>query len=217
MPTGLVGSALWHESRSQRNIFGFYFDVRKLLVLFYFLIESVSFCCFFPNNSSQERINFWSERQHYYRSSKSGSFSVCFPKAQLVHCCSVAHKPRADTAHSQAGSGFLDFSMCVDSGLAVMLTWPRGAVSEAGVPVLQGATLMVLCDRGWEVGAGPSPVEVSAQGPLRCPGEVWNAHWLSTGDPQHYPAPVSACWPWQWPGHGTRSRSRKGPMFSRDL
>lgn len=58
------------------------------------------------------------------------------------------HKPRADTARSQAGSGFLDFSMYIDSGLAVMLTWHRGAVSEAGAPVLQGATLMVLCDRG---------------------------------------------------------------------
>lgn len=162
---------------SQRRL-GFYFDVRTF-VLFYYLIESVSFCCFFPNNSSQERINFWSERQHYYRSSKSGSFSACFPKAQLVHCCSAVHKPRADTAHSQAGSGFLDFSMCGYSGLAVMLTWPRGTESEAGVPVLQGVTPVVLC--GWG-GSCPSPAEVSAQGPLRCPGEVWNAPWLNTGD-----------------------------------
>lgn len=58
------------------------------------------------------------------------------------------HKPRADTAHSQAGSGFLDFSMCTDCGLAVMLMWPRGTVSEAGVAVLQDAMLTVLCDRG---------------------------------------------------------------------
>lgn len=41
---------------SQRRL-GFYFDVRTF-VLFYYLIESLSFCCFFPNNSSQERINF---------------------------------------------------------------------------------------------------------------------------------------------------------------
>lgn len=81
------------------------------------------------------------------------------------------HKPRADTAHSQAGSGFLNFSMCIDCGLAVMLPWPRGTVSEAGALSLR-VPHSRCCVTVGEVGAGPSPVEVSAQGPLRCSGGV---------------------------------------------
>lgn len=52
---GLCGRGM--KVTSQRNVLGFYFDVRKF-VLLYYLIESVSFLLFFPNNSSQERINF---------------------------------------------------------------------------------------------------------------------------------------------------------------
>lgn len=139
--------ALGMNVASQRNILGFYFDVRKF-VLFYYLIESVSFCCFFQIIPLKRGLILDVKDGTITEAISLVHFQHVFPKHSwfiVVLSCTnlgqIQHTAKLDQA-------FWIFFMCIYSGLAVMLTWLRGTESEAGVPVLWDATFRMLCDHG---------------------------------------------------------------------